>query len=85
MQKPEIVAGSFVEIDTVQIADEYTNKLRLGWVRAYLWPMQVFSRTTEHVVLQDWEGRIVHLGSTADPSFHIGHVKLVAACVAGSR
>ena len=75
--KEEIEIGSLVEIDLDQKpTDQHSLKALEGWKRAQQWPLRVQARGHEHVILEDGGGRIVHFGSTPDPSFHIAHVKL---------
>ena len=76
--KEEIRVGSLVEIDLDQPgADPATAEFLRGWNSSYQWPLRVHARGSEHVTLKDNKGRIIHFGSTADPSFHVAHVKLV--------
>ena len=75
--KEEIRAGSLVKIDIDQQgADEATRQCLKGWRKAHVWPLIVLRCGSEHVVAKDKTDRIIHFGSTGDPSFHIAHVKL---------
>lgn len=74
--KPEIQAGSLVMIDLDRPkADTHVRELLRGWDGSYQWPMKVRVRFPEHVVLEDKNGKTVHLGG-AEPFFHVVHVRL---------
>lgn len=80
MHKPEIEMGSMVEIETSPTYGDVLLRAQLErWRRSYQWPMKVSVRLPDHVVLEDSTGKTVHLGSTGNPMFAVGHVKLATS------
>lgn len=73
---PEIERGSLVGLKKFHTSPVTTAKLK-GWTRAYgRGPFLVCAmQTRSHVSLQDMGGKLIHFGSTADPSLHISYVE----------
>jgi len=73
---PEIQVGFFVGLrkthedpDVAKRLGEYIHNYGPG-------PFEVKSRMPEHVVLLDRNDKVIHFGSTGNPSFHIDYVEL---------
>jgi len=75
--KPEIEPGVRVGLKRVGKNEDVTTRLQ-GWIGAYgRGPFLVCGMIdNDHVSLEDKNGKLVHFGSTADPSLHIGYVEL---------
>ena len=73
---PEIQVGSFVGLKRTHEDPDAAERLR-GWIGAYgRGPFGVKWRRSEHVVLLDKNDKVIHFGSTGDPSFHIDYVEI---------
>jgi hypothetical protein len=78
MLKPDIRKGSSVVIDTQHENPELALRAS-QWKHAYKdeWPLSVFARTNEHVVLANKRGEVVHFGG--DNTFlHVNFIELHA-------
>lgn len=73
---PEIQAGSLVGLKRKTEDPSAAERLQ-RWICAYgRGPFSVKYRRKEHVILLDGNNKVIHFGSTGDPSFHIDYVEL---------
>ena len=72
----EIVVGSLVGLRQTHEDPDVWKRLR-SWIKTYRrGPFCVCGMIdSSHVSLEDAKGKLIHFGSTADPSIHIGYVE----------
>lgn len=73
----EIGVGSLVGLKKSHTSFDTEERLK-RWTRAYgRGPFQVCGMESRvHVSLKDEQGKLIHFGSTANPSLHISYVEL---------